>query len=1546
MNKASERIQYIAEYISNYEAKIRALNKHGLYDNAVLFELFALEVSKLWFNKSFSNLNIGTSQFPIFDLVSEDNEIYIQVSTEKDTPAKIKKTLTKLATTSNDELKRITTAYFFVLSNYSEEKVKSFTGENRIGKVDFDAEINLISTNKILERANYDLEFQRNIYELLKTEEKYQKDIEYQLNKQVDYSKRHILDYTYLINDEYEIDRGEIIDRIKTTNPKLLMICGAAGSGKSALCRKLIENEPIILFARAESVAEVRNVDEIWDIDLARALKYVGNNRIVFFIDALEFIADMSVTKIDIIDELCYLANNSDNASLLMSCRSTDRAHFHKLEAKYNVTIETIDDLSDSDVGMIANHFPLIRKMTALKDYRDFLRSPLYVDMIVRHIRSVEDIKDINELRNIIWDEVMCLKNHPFPAGISSSDIKNAIKKIALTRAKTFVSGVSADIIDDRILKLLLSNGIIVEFNRKVRLKHDIFEDIFFERYIDKLFYNAKCNYLQFYDEIEKVGKCINRRYQIWVENKLLASSNRDKFLYSLLRSDSIPIEWKNNTIVGIVNSEYCADFFIEHKGYVINDGLNEFLHVINTSAYYAQIYTMNYSNYYTFLKPIGEGRRSLIRLIEEANIYKDNEFKIEIAHLCADYANSISFDKETAEAACHILEYYIDQIINNSIVDVLLPSGKEELETYLHSIYLMIEYSKDWVSDLLDKASTEYKSGRSNTVAEVIVEYTINNPTDSLACFLGHNLLSLASLIWLNEDKNNSNWNNHGYSCFERSTALGLSKNASNYSYNYRKADDNRFYCMLLNNNFKAALDWALKLTNHVSSRLMDDESAEKNQIEITYNGVTKSYIGNAKFWGVASEDPQVHELVDDTIFLLRKNIVDIINNDTLPNSIRVSFAEYVKQRIITNTNNIMMLSVLAYIGMHCRAIIPDYAIELLASPQLIRFDNQRVSFITPNPIKDNLKKEMTIAVGIPFLEMRYPADTVDYFSLMDYAIWLQIQNGMDLKERVEQIIDSLYVKYPECEEYAYENLTIQKIDIRKSKIDSSNKDFLIITPELTGIAANLIEDAKDSPQGQEEQNANALYNKVQVLLESDSRNTEKMLQTIEEVLGFHKRAIVPNGSDQILIGLIAYTLKNCELDIESRSRISSIWIDGIDIIIDNGVFLFNKGLLTVLFDQMYQELDESTELRLKKLALHLLMTTGYAGVVNSVRDQLIQYLKTHHDLGKKILSIITSLSSMMLAEGQLPDDKSVSMVLATAPDDLDIEVDRFISESNNELKAAALNCGMDLTDESFAKVAKAILIYILEQNRIEQFMQNSILGLSHAMRVFVMSLLDNDETAMAAIDFLFDDVNENLFCEENCQLYDDILGHISFMFFDAYNDDKKRELCKQLVYRIEVKLCDLCRKENKQRLSVNLLLPMKTYASIDWNKCVTAFSYEDKVFLGNMWSKYGIYHIKVLLSTVYSMHICELLPEILIPLNKVISIISKDRDLFRNNILNDENSVFVINTIISTSLVSFDEQISEDYSLSEAYESMLNSLIDFDYKEAAVILNDYRVH
>lgn len=170
---------------------------------------------------------------------------------------------------------------------------------------------------------------------------------------------------------------------------------------------------------------------------------------------------------------------------------------------------------------------------------------------------------------------------------MDDGEIKKTIESIVFTRAKEFSLGAFSMDYDTRAIKKLISKGVLIRNGNTVRLKYDIFEDICFEQYLDAEFNKCKSRYDVFFEEIEKFGRCIYRRYQIWISNKLLAKNNRERFLFELVFSDKMPQNWKKQTEIGLVKSRFCGQFFSEYEQTIISRNMiNDFVRIANIYAF------------------------------------------------------------------------------------------------------------------------------------------------------------------------------------------------------------------------------------------------------------------------------------------------------------------------------------------------------------------------------------------------------------------------------------------------------------------------------------------------------------------------------------------------------------------------------------------------------------------------------------------------------------------------------------------------------------------------------------------------------------------------------------------------------------------------------------------------------------------------------------------------------------------------------------------------------------------------------------------------
>ena len=85
------------------------------------------------------------------------------------------------------------------------------------------------------------------------------------------------------------------------------------------------------------------------------------------------------------------------------------------------------------------------------------------------------------------------------------------------------------------------------------------------------------------------------------------------------------------------------------------------------------------------------------------------------------------------------------------------------------------------------------------------------------------------------------------------------------------------------------------------------------------------------------------------------------------------------------------------------------------------------------------------------------------------------------------------------------------------------------------------------------------------------------------------------------------------------------------------------------------------------------------------------------------------------------------------------------------------------------------------------------------------------------------------------------------------------------------------------------------------------------------------------------------ELLPEILISIRNSFQNAKSEVNKFKKSIREQEA---IVQLIILKSFITYSDKIKQDQELIEAYEDILEILINLNYEQAAVILDEFRIH
>ena len=1578
---SNDRMSFITEYISAYEQKIQLANKHGLFDAAKMFELFAIEICNLWFAQKFSNLNVASANYPYVDLISSDEKLFVQVSTANDVPSKVRKTLEKIRDSKDEKFTKINKVVFFVLNNESIDKLTDYTGKKQIGNIPFTVNDNVITTRDIIKKAENELEFQQNLYGTLKNEyEKFQNNVS-KFSEALDCSKNvGLKNITDLINGEYEIDRQTLIEKIKNDDQRFVSIQGRAGSGKSVVCKKCVENEEMVLYARAERFAEESHLDDIWGFSVNDILECLNGKKIVFFIDALEFIADCLSTKLELLQYLYAISQKYENVYIITSCRTTDKNAFIKLESSFSIKVYEVDDITTEELLQIASKYPVINKMYEMNSYVDLLKSPFYINLIVSEMIDIDDISDENSLREFIWTNVICLKEKSKLYKISSDCVVNVVEKIVFERAQNFWLGIHEDEIDSNILHALISEDVLSQQGHYVRLKYDVFEDICFEHHFDSIFDCCRGDYATFYKKIEGLGRCVYRRYQIWISNKLFIKSNRERFVFKLIFSNDIPNTWKQQTIIGIVKSRYCDEFFEENGQNLFKKGLlPEIVNITNTYAFEAKIV----NNDAILLIPVGNGRPSLIKLLTDKAYYKDSHLERKIVtKLCSDYARQSNKDKIIVSNVCQILQHYINDLLCNANEDHLY-NLLEDISPCLEIIYQLADCSASWIESFFKELEDDYIGCNKNKkrFAEETIAWTLDNAFPELIRVLGDKLCILADLLYLQEKQpkgNDNYWFNHDVD----KPKYRLSENAEDYEYSHRKLVNNNLIINLFQCNFKVGFQWAINFINKAISSYQskNPDDVQKIQIKFVDENTNLEYWSTPSMWLAGITENSVPMLISDIVYCLKTFIVNTLESFKTNEVLFEKFAIYIKNEIYSNSNNIIPLTIIESIGFHFEEELPGYALDLASSTELLHYDTPRYILYQRNPIKDLLEKQIYLAVGIPNIPKRYQLDDKCNCNIEQYVARAQFSNYAKVKEKSINILDYLYSITKNEGDDAFNYLLIQKMDMRNAtavKIPGG----LALYPNITGEAKKITERQERINEPEDR-----LKRIVDNLSSSDSQlDIDSATNAIDEVLKVIEQSALGFQYEHFLVTLIAYSLKSNDLSLDKRNTYCAIWVKKVRKLLLNETFLGDNRCLPILFEQIENNIDIEISNMIKNLILDFILYDENNGLIRDIQKIVSNFLANHLDLAECVFNTI-----LMLAEDEMRHQKYNADYIKTKKLDKKFDflpnrhpkllgVDRNIKSlkdkpycsqnetiindylyqgkkisidafeiDNYDIKTLCCicNCGLTFDMDKFSLVIREIMQFILNFDYDESdYDIHDIIGFEHQYdltNLFQKEIRESSLELNRALVMLFEDVNFNRFSRGIIEFYQEIFRVFTYEYFDSYIDNSRRYICERKIQCLEERINNIENENVRMQLYKSLMLStVKTY--VNWNECKTFYSYTDKCFLNRLFSDYGKYYPDELLQTIYSFHIDKLLPEILVSISKCFEYGETQTCDFKK-LITKQN--YIIRTIIMKSYVLFSNEIKQDIELIEAYENILKVLIENNYELAAVLLDEFRVH
>lgn len=1334
-----------------------------------------------------------------------------------------------------------------------------------------------------------------------------------------------------VIGDGYVIERNGIIENISLCDSQFISIYGEAGYGKSAIAKKIVKDKKYVLFARAEQFVSAESLNKIWNLDMFCLLNNISESRIYLVIDALEFIADKN-QRYSLLIQLYDLAHGHNNVTIIATCRTSDRSAFLQLESNYGIKSFEVEAISPQELDDISSKFETISIMRKTGHYSELLLSPFYINIIVRNNINLDDIKDQISFRELIYNRIICLENKAEKYNITNEDIISTIHEITFRRAKEFLLGVHKEELKTNVVKALISEGIIIEKDERIRLRYDIFEDIVFEHEFDKQFVNCKGDYNVFYDTINAFGRCVYRRYQIWIANKLFIKESRDKFIYHLLFSDNTDTIWNKQTIIGIVKSDYCVEFFEEYKDRLIaSSKLQTIIDIINLYAFTPKIIEATYLH----LLPIGKARGQLLRIICQKSdelIGLINESSV--IKLCSDYSISISRIKDESSAVCHIIEAIIEKRQSN---ERYYYSADTLVCPLLSILYRLVDVCKDWIKSFLDTITAWLHSDnrQQKRFSEDVIRFTLKNTTNALARNNYKELINIASLYWCEEDTDSMYYESY----LNKSNEYGLNKNAENYRFEFKEAVNNKFILCLIKTQFIYAFDWIISFINNAFNNYINNNRSNYCTVSLYFanESVTRDYYAGAQWWLMGIQDCCGHELLSDMIYLLKKIAVNYLDSNIDDKAQFEQFANSIKTILYTKSNNIALLTIIEEIGLHFEKELPGYALDLASSIEIITCDISRYTLYLPNSTKDLLKKQIFNSIGIPseMIKERYILDEKCACMLQQYVLNSFIMHE-ELREKCNMICDYLYNKYPNTKETASDNFQIQKMDGRKITIEKLDDTHFAISPAISGEAEKVVNEHEEKESYVQE--LQSLMSKCGIS-DTGKYDYDNINKTIDYILKISdERQDVRIKLEQFLIVLICAVLRNETTLNDRRNYLSTIWLDKLEGLFEGQHPIVETEPIKILYEQLNYSVTDEIKNRIKMFILRCIKYNGNDGIVYQYTNYAVQFLTANSSLAHAYYNTILMLSNIKTGKSE-HDIIEQYLYHQKAPRKKLLSIKHYDFKSLIDVT----NCGLNLDDDDFCE----LFTLILKSIDVEMRKQRHGIDVYQSLKIvcYMQKQIQNRLLSNKAIDILFECIDFENASENALNLYNDIFNYNLSSYFYAHDNCQIRSNIQDTMNYLEQKIHSIENPDVRIEMYKPLLFSSTRYGCGDWSKIKTKYSYMDKVYLNTQLTKYGKYHFAEVLYTIYKLQFNELLPEILVGIGSALNDISCNLGDF-TYMMQNKNTQLLMERLILVAFLQFSDKIKQEKEYCDAFESILTNLISIGNEKAAVILDEFRVH
>lgn len=564
------------------------------------------------------------------------------------------------------------------------------------------------------------------------------------------------------IGSDLHLTRDHLVQQViaQLESAQVVMITGAAGSGKSVIAKDTIESLSRDHFAfsfRAEEFAcpHLDSMLESNQVDVSATTLgaiLASQGRKVLLVESIERLLEKSTR--DAFSDLLILAGKDETWRLVLTCRdySADLVRACFLESNgIGHSVVMIPALDDEELEKVQVAHPTLGRPLGNEALRPLMRNPYVLDKALQ-IQWSEDRplpQSEREFRRLFWQEIVRVDH--LPASGLPHLREEAFSEIALQRARALTLYAVCPDLDPEIVDALRGDSLIVHSEESKALiapAHDVLEDWAILHWIDKQFAIGEHSARNLADTIGTYP-AIRRTYRKWVSELVGHDPGAaDGLFEACVQDGGLPAHFRDDTLISLLRSPTAPQFLDRHVGELFESDkelLRRIIHLLRVACVTTPTWLETTKAHPSlFSVPDGPSWASVLRLVHTHLGSFSLEDRLLLLGLIEDWARGVTWKHpypegaEDAAAIAHLLLsgfddfHFRDQRKRTLQIIAKIPNG--DRDRYLALLHRTNE-DKEWDRKVEEFQDVIFEGLEGLAAARDMPEAVISAANDFMVC-------------------------------------------------------------------------------------------------------------------------------------------------------------------------------------------------------------------------------------------------------------------------------------------------------------------------------------------------------------------------------------------------------------------------------------------------------------------------------------------------------------------------------------------------------------------------------------------------------------------------------------------------------------------------------------------------------------------------------------------------------------------------------------------------------------------------------------------